>query len=107
MIAYPAVIAPTLVVRLDFDLSTLLPSYPMEVTVADDAGGSLSRWSHEVKYQVPPPDTPALHNYWVLVQTLPLQLQRDGLYTISIDVGGSTSAMIRFASTTPGQQPSR
>ncbi|MAT06209.1 MAG: hypothetical protein CL424_14310 [Acidimicrobiaceae bacterium] len=102
--SYPALFVPTLAVRIDFDEADFDTRHEVRIDVTHQDGEKLSSLDLSTTYEPPTEESVlALTNYWMILQPLPLQIRRDGIYHVSIHLGAKNVRTLRFRSALPAQ----
>lgn len=93
---YPANLLPILVFRTTFREVDFGIQYLIRVTVAHEDGERVADIGFAVSYTPPEDADPRLSYYHLLIQALPLQIRRDGLYVIELVLDAERARSIPF-----------
>ena len=93
---YPAVIIPTLLLRFDFSPEEIGAVQLLRATADHEDGERLTDLTLGFEYHPRGEVDPRLALFYVVSQTLPLQIRRDGLYSINVSLNGENVARLPF-----------
>lgn len=93
---YPATLHPMLVFRVTFEPGDFGETHIARVSVSHADGERIADIGVELSYEAPPEADPRLSYYTIVIQQVPLQVRKDGLYALDLTLDAEPARRIPF-----------